>query len=68
MNNFLTFVGKAAITVMYIEGALLVNEWLKQAKLDTANKLSTTNEDGIDISSELDEIKSRLDGVEMSMS
>jgi len=68
MNNFLTFVGKAAITVMYIEGALLVNEWLKQAKIDTANKLSTTNEDDIDISSELDEIKSRLDGVEMLMS
>ena len=68
MNNFLTFVGKAAITVMYIEGALLVNEWLKQAKLDTANKLSTTNEDDIDISSELNDIKSRLDGVEMLMS
>lgn len=65
MNGFLSFVTKAAIAVAVIEVDLIVHEWLKQAKIDTANKLSVTNEDHDDILEQLDEIRDRLQGLEL---
>ena len=66
MDKLIIFAGKVAITVAYIEVAMLVHEWRKQAKLDTAAKLSVMSEDRInDISEQLDEIKTQLAGIEL---
>ena len=66
MDKLIIFAGKVAITVAYIEVAMLVHEWRKQAKLDTAAKLSIMGEDSLnDISDQLDDIKTRLAGLEL---
>lgn len=67
MEKLVIFAGKVAITFAYIEVAMLVHEWRKQAKLDTDLKEATVaaRVNPLDISTELDEIKSRLDDVEL---
>ena len=67
MDKLVTFVGKVAITTIYIEVAMIAHEWLKQAKIDTDLKEATVaaRVNPLDISTELDEIKSRLDDVEL---
>lgn len=66
MEKLVIFAGKCAITFAYIEVAMLVHEWHKQAKLDTAAKLSVINEDSLnDISDQLDDIRERITGLEL---
>ena len=66
MEKLVIFAGKCAITFASIEFAALIHEWRKQAKLDTAAKLSILSEDSLnDITEELDDIKERLAGLEL---
>ena len=66
MEKLVIFAGKVAITIAYVEIAMLVHEWHKQAKLETAAKLSVMSEDCLtDISDQLDDIKTCLAGLEL---
>ncbi len=66
MTKFVIFVGRVAITAVCVEVALIGNELLKQAKIDTAKKQANSNEEQIvDILHELDEVKDRLAALEL---
>ena len=73
MDKLLLFAGKVAITTIYIEAAFIFHEWYKQAKIETDRKEAIAvaqcsvhmSDNPLDISTELDDVKARLDALEL---
>ena len=62
MDKLVIFVGRVAIATVFVEFALIADEWRKKAKIET-ERASLGYED--DLCDRINDIEERLDAIEM---